>query len=106
MTSLLAPATGDRAIHLINPVAKIAASAVIGVALLVTIDPVSGAVALALTCLLIPFAGVPWRALLVRLVPIIIAAPLTAATLALYGAPSGEIYGSFLFKFIDRKSVV
>ncbi|TPW92034.1 energy-coupling factor transporter transmembrane protein EcfT, partial [Schumannella luteola] len=63
--TLLAPVTGDRLVHRINPVAKIAASAAIGVALLVTIDWVSGAVALALELLLVPFAGVPLRALAV-----------------------------------------
>src|SRR5690606_36954449 len=105
MTELLAPVTGDRVVHRINPVAKIAASAAIGVALISTIDWVSGAVALALVCALIPFAGVPWRALLVRVAPLVVAAPLTALTLALYGAPSGEVYGSFLLATVSEGSV-
>ena len=83
MTTLLVPVAGDRVVHRINPVAKIAASAAIGIALLITIDWVSGAVALALELVLIPFAGVPLRALAVRVVPLLIAAPLTALTLAL-----------------------
>ncbi|BDI23259.1 energy-coupling factor transporter transmembrane protein EcfT [Herbiconiux sp. L3-i23] len=103
--TLLAPVTGNRAIHLINPVAKIAASAAIAVALLITIDPVSGATALALELLLIPFAGVPWRSLLLRLTPILIAAPLTAVTLALYGAPSGEVHWRFLLITVSDGSL-
>lgn len=105
MTALLAPVTGDRVVHRINPVAKIAASAAIGIALLITIDWVSGAVALALELLLIPFAGVPLRALAVRVVPLLVAAPLTALTLALYGAPSGEIYATFLLATISEGSL-
>lgn len=105
MTELLAPVTGTRAVHRINPVAKIAASAAIGAALISTIDWVSGAVALALVCALIPFAGVPWRSLLVRVAPLVVAAPLTALTLALYGAPSGEIYGTFLLATVSEGSL-
>lgn len=105
MTTLLAPARGDRVVHRINPVAKIAASAAIGVALISTIDWVSGAVALALVCVLIPFAGVPWRSLLVRVAPLVVAAPLTALTLALYGAPSGEVYGTFLLATVSEGSL-
>lgn len=105
MTTLLAPVTGDRLIHRINPVAKVAASAAIGLALLITIDWVSGAVALALELLLVPFAGVPLRRLAVRMLPLLVAAPLTALTLALYGAPSGQIYGSFLLATVSEGSL-
>lgn len=105
MTSLLTPVSGDRAVHRINPVAKIAASAFIGIALLITIDPVSGAVALALELLLVPFAGVPLRALAFRMLPLLVAAPLTALTIALYGAPSGEIYGTFLLATVSEGSL-
>jgi energy-coupling factor transport system permease protein len=105
MTLLLTPVTGDRVVHRINPVAKIAASAAIGLALLITIDWVSGAVALALELLLVPFAGVPLRALAVRMLPLIVAAPLTAVTLALYGEPSGQIYGTFLLATVSEGSL-
>lgn len=105
MTTLLAPVRGDRVVHRINPVAKIAASAVIGLALLITIDPVSASTALACVLLLLPFAGVPWRALLVRLVPILVAAPLTALTIALYGAPSGEVHFRFLLITVSDGSL-
>lgn len=105
MTALLAPVRGDRLVHGINPVAKIAASAAIGLALLVTIDWVSGAVALALTLALVPFAGVPARSLAVRMLPLVVAAPLTAVTIALYGAPSGEVYGRFLLASVSEGSL-
>jgi energy-coupling factor transport system permease protein len=103
--SVLAPVRGDRAIHRVSPVAKIAASSAIGTALLVTIDAVSGAVALVLVTLLLPFAGVPARTLAVRLVPLAIAAPLTGLTLALYGAPSGEVFWSFGLAVVSEGSL-
>ncbi len=105
MTDLLAPVTGDRAVHRINPVAKIAASLAIAVALISTIDWVSGTVALVLIAALTPFAGIPWRVLALRLAPILVAAPLTGLTLALYGEPSGRIHASFLLATISDGSL-
>ncbi|WP_167051262.1 energy-coupling factor transporter transmembrane component T [Salinibacterium sp. ZJ77] len=105
MSDLLAPVTGDRLVHRINPVAKIAASAAVGIALISTIDWVSGAVALVLIGALIPFAGVPWRTLLLRLSPILVAAPLTGLTLALYAEPSGRIHWSFLLATVSDGSL-
>jgi energy-coupling factor transport system permease protein len=58
----------------INPVAKLAATAVVAVGLLVTVDLVTASVVLAaeLTCL--PFAGVGWRFLVRRAWPLPVAA--------------------------------
>ena len=76
----------------INPVAKLAASALIAVPLILTLDPVSAAVALVLECVLFAFAGLSWREFWVRTWPVWLAAPLTALTIALYGEASGEVY--------------
>ena len=76
----------------INPVAKLAASALIAVPLILTLDPVSAAVALVLECVLFAFAGLSWREFWVRTWPVWLAAPLTALTIALYGEASGQIY--------------
>lgn len=76
----------------INPVAKLAASALIAIPLVFTLDWVSAAVALVLECLLFPFAGLGWREFWVRTWPVWLAAPLTGLTIALYGETSGAIY--------------
>ncbi|MET0297442.1 MAG: energy-coupling factor transporter transmembrane component T [Microbacterium sp.] len=76
----------------INPVAKLGASALITIPLVLTLDWVSAAVALVLVCLLLPFAGLRWREFWVRTWPVWLAAPLTAVTIALYGETSGQIY--------------
>lgn len=80
------------AVARINPVAKLAASALIAVPLILTLDPVSAAVALVLECVLFAFAGLSWREFWVRTWPVWLAAPLTALTIALYGEASGEVY--------------
>lgn len=76
----------------VNPAAALIASAVIAVPLLVSLDPVSAAVALALEMLLLPFAGIDGRLFWRRTWPIWVAAPLTAVTIALYGRTSGTVF--------------
>ncbi|TPX02088.1 energy-coupling factor transporter transmembrane protein EcfT, partial [Schumannella luteola] len=44
-------------------------------------------------------------ALAVRMLPLLVAAPLTAVTIALYGAPSGEVYGTFLLATVSEGSL-
>lgn len=88
-----------------NPVAKLAASAVLAIALVLTLDPVSGAVALALELALFPFTGIGWRRFWARTWPVWIAAPLTAVTIALYGQESGRIYVEWLLVRVSDGSL-
>ncbi len=81
----------------INPVAKLAAALLIAVPLVLTIDPVSAATALVLELVLFALSGLRWREFWVCTLPVWIAAPLTAVTIALYGAPSGVIHVEWLF---------
>lgn len=80
------------AIARINPVAKLGASGLIALPLIVTLDWVSAATALVLIGLLLPFAGLGWREFWRRTWPVWIAAPLTALTIGLYGEMSGTVY--------------
>lgn len=89
----------------INPVAKLAASALIALPLVLTLDWVSAAVALVLECLLFPYAGISWREFWVRTWPVWLAAPLTALTIALYGEASGEVYVDWLFVHVSEGSI-
>ncbi|MFD5214432.1 energy-coupling factor transporter transmembrane component T family protein [Microbacterium sp. NPDC058345] len=76
----------------INPVAKLGASALIAIPLILTLDMVSAAVALVLECALFVFAGIGWREFWARTWPVWLAAPLTGVTIALYGEPSGTVH--------------
>lgn len=90
--SLREPLLYTGAVARINPVAKLGASGLIAIPLILTLDWVSAAVALLLECLLLPFAEIGWRDFWARTWPVWIAAPLTALTIALYGQASGTVY--------------
>ncbi|MEJ1087905.1 energy-coupling factor transporter transmembrane component T [Microbacterium sp. Mu-80] len=89
----------------INPVAKLGASALIAVPLILTLDMVSAAVALALECVLFLFAGIGWREFWVRTWPVWLAAPLTGVTIALYGEASGTVYFEWFLVHISDGSL-
>lgn len=89
----------------LNPVAKLAAAAVLALCLVLTIDPISSGVALVLELALFPLLGVGWRQFWRRTWPVWVAAPLTALTIALYGRTSGVIYVEFLFIRISEGSL-
>jgi energy-coupling factor transport system permease protein len=75
-----------------NPVAKLVATLVVTVVLLLSIDPVSAGVTLVLTLVLVPFTGVGARALWLRMWPILLAAGIAAGATVLYGRPAGTVY--------------
>ncbi|WP_061782394.1 energy-coupling factor transporter transmembrane component T family protein [Microbacterium hominis] len=76
----------------INPVTKLAATLVVTMTLLLSIDPVSAGVTLAATVALLPLARLRARQLLLRLWPIAAAAAIGAAATVLYGRVSGQVY--------------
>ncbi|MBU4464211.1 MAG: energy-coupling factor transporter transmembrane protein EcfT [Actinobacteria bacterium] len=89
----------------LNPVAKLGAAALIGAPLILTIDWVSAATALTLEAVLFLFVGLSWREFWLRTSPVWIAAPLTAVTIALYGAASGQIYFEWLLVRVSEGSL-
>lgn len=104
--SLLAPVVGTGIIHRINPIAKLAAGAVIGITVLLSLDAVSAGVALGLELLLVPFAGLSWRAFWRRTAPVWLAAVLGGVTILLYGRSSGEVFFQFLLIQVSEGSIV
>ena len=78
-----------------NPVARVLALLVATTPLLITIDPVSAGVALALELSLIPLSGVSARSFFLKATPLLVAAPLGALSMLLYAAPGGRVYWSF-----------
>lgn len=87
----------------INPVTRVIALALMTTPLLLSVDVVSAAVVLAVTVMFAPLCGVgPFR-LLRRAWPLLIAAPLAAVSMALFGNPRGESYLQFgLFHVTDN----
>lgn len=79
----------------VNPVAKLAAVLLMSLCLILSLDWVSGSVALAFEAVLLPLAGVPAKRFWLRTLPVWVAAPLTGLTIALYGEASGVIHVEF-----------
>ena len=78
-----------------NPVARVLALLVATTPLLITIDPVSAGVALALGLALVPLSGVSARSFFLKATPLLLAAPLGALSMLLYASPGGHVYWSF-----------
>ena len=78
-----------------NPVARVLALLVATTPLLITIDPVSAGVALALELALMPLSGVSVRSFFLKATPLLVAAPLGALSMLLYASPGGTVYWQF-----------
>ena len=78
-----------------NPVARVLALLVATTPLLITIDPVSAGVALALEFALMPLSGVSTRSFFLKATPLLVAAPLGALSMLLYASPGGTVYWQF-----------
>ncbi|WP_460772864.1 energy-coupling factor transporter transmembrane component T family protein [Microbacterium sp. GXF7504] len=76
----------------VNSVTKLAATLVLSVTLLLSIDPVSAGVTLAATLLLLPFARLPFRQVWIRVRPVVAAALIAGAATVLYGRVSGAVF--------------
>ena len=82
-------------LSLANPLALVGAAVLVAVALISTLDVVSGAIALGLFALVVPWLGVPGKNLGVRLAPVVLAAIFAGVTISLYGESSGEVFFSW-----------
>ena len=78
-----------------NPVARVLALLVATTPLLITIDPVSAAVAVILKLALMPLSGVSARSFFLKATPLLLAAPLGALSMLLYASPAGNVYWQF-----------
>lgn len=103
--SLLTPVIAPSAVARANPVGKLAVALLISVALLLSIDWVSAAVAVGLELLLLPFSGVAARIFWLRTAPLWLAAPLAGLTTVLYGEDSGAVLAQFWFISVTQGSL-
>ncbi|WP_260678819.1 ATP-binding cassette domain-containing protein [Curtobacterium sp. KBS0715] len=89
----------------VQPVASLIGVLALGVCLVLSLDVVSAAVALALELVLLPLLRLPVRTLLLRLAPVLVAVPLTAVSIALYGRPSGREWFDLGFAHVTDGSL-
>ena len=88
-----------------NPVARVLALLVATTPLLISIDPVSAGVALALELALIPLSGVSARSFARKATPLAVAAPLGALSMLLYASPGGRVFWEFGPAAISEHSI-
>ena len=79
-------------IQRVHPLAKLLGSMIVALTLLSSIDWVSATVAIVAVAAVVGFAGIPPLTLLLRISPLLVAAPLSGLTTLLYGIPSGQTY--------------
>lgn len=75
----------------INPLAKLLAALIIGFVLLLSLDPVSSTVALALEIAVLPFSGLSSYRLWRSLAPVLLAAPFAGVATLLWGRGGGDV---------------
>ena len=88
-----------------NPVSRLLAIMLMTTPLLATVDWLSATAALVLELPIILASGLGMRRILSRVWPILLAAPLSATSMLLYGAPSGETYAQWGFMHISDGSI-
>ncbi len=88
-----------------NPVTRIAAAVILSLPLLVTLDWVSGAVAVTLTLGAALVLGFGPGFIARRVWPILALAPLAALNMALYGRPGGEVHFHWLLIHVTDNSL-
>ena len=88
-----------------NPVARVLALLVATTPLLISIDPVSAGVALALELALVPLSGVSARSFALKATPLAVAAPLGALSMLLYASPGGRVFWEFGPAAISEHSI-
>lgn len=94
-----------RGVRAVQPVAALVGVLALGVCLVLSLDVVSAAVALALELALLPLLRLPVRTLLLRVSPVLVAVPLTAVSIALYGRPSGREWFDLGFAHVTDGSL-
>jgi energy-coupling factor transport system permease protein len=104
MAAFAQPVLGTAASRL-NPVSKMAAVAIQSVALLLSIDWVSAAIAVVLNLILFTWAGLGWSQFWKRTFPIWIAAFVAALTTSLYGRVSGTVHFHLWFITVSDGSI-
>lgn len=105
MSLLATPSRSGRRALPVNPVTKLACALLLSLALVLSLDWVSATVALLLELPLFLMAGLRPRALLLRTLPVWIAAPGAAATIALYGRVGGDVHFSFALATVSDGSL-
>lgn len=106
---MTAPQTPHDRLDRVNPVTRLGGAMILSFPLFVTLDWVSAAVTVALEVLVWSALHLSEprriRALALRAIPFLVAAPLAGLSMALYGSPGGKIYFSWGLIQVSEQSL-
>ncbi|ERG63403.1 hypothetical protein L332_02925 [Agrococcus pavilionensis RW1] len=94
-----------KALERVNPVTPILAAVLYSIPMLLTIDVVSAAVALAAWAIVFASVGIGPRTVVRRSWPLLVAAPLSAVSMLLYAEPAGRIHAQVWLAVISDRSI-
>lgn len=94
------------ALDTLNPVTRLLLCFVATTPLIVTLDWLSASVALASQVVVLRACGVSLRFMATRLLPVLVAAPIAAISMALYGRPGGRIWVDFGLLVVSDQSLM
>lgn len=105
MKDAQAAALRDAWLDGVNPAVRILIAFILSIPLLSTIDPVSGAVAVALLLACTPLTGIGLGTVLRRMAPVLALMPIAGLSMLLYAEPGGRVYASFWYATISDDSI-
>lgn len=105
MTAVARAAQRTPPLERVNPVTPFAAAVLYSIPMLLTVDVVSAAVALAAWLIVFAAAGIGPRTILRRSWPLLLAAPLSAVSMLLYAEPSGRVHAQVWLATISDGSI-
>lgn len=108
MTAVAERATVRRAaawLDAVNPATKLLLALVLSIPLFASIDPVSALVAIALQLLCLPLTGLRLSTVALRLLPVLLVAPVAGVSMLLYAEPGGTVYWTFWQATISDESI-
>lgn len=100
------PVRTEHGVRAVQPVATMLGVIGLGICLVLSLDVVSAAVAVLIELALLPLLRIPFRTLLVRTSPVLVAVPLTGVSIALYGRASGREWFDLGFAHVTDGSLV
>lgn len=105
MTSAASESSRRTALDRLNPVTRLGLAVLASIPILITLDWVSATTMLASQVVIFLACGVPARQLIGRMAPLLLVAPIGAASMALYGRPGGRIWFDWWLITVSDRSL-
>lgn len=89
----------------VNPATKVLLALLLSIPLFASIDPVSALVAIGVQLVCLPLTGLRLSTVALRLLPVLLLAPIAGVSMLLYAEPGGTVYWSFWYATVSDDSI-